>query len=537
MVKNKLTLYVLSILSGLLLWLSWPPFPFTFLIFFAFVPLLIIEDHFRQKPGNTFFQVAGYSYLTFFIWNIFTTYWIYNSTLVGATFAFFANALLMTIPFALFHLFSKVFQKNLSYLSIIVFWVCFEYIHLNWELTWPWLTLGNIFSKRPDWVQWYEFTGVFGGTIWIWILNILIFRFLINLIKKNKKPLIGLGFGMLAVLSIPIIFSIIIKPDISHPNEKVEVVVVQPNVDPYNEKFEPKLLEEQVNRLIRLSDSLIGPKTKLVVWPETAIAQSIDEDAILQDPMVQKIDSFLNLNPQIALVTGANTYKLYAKKETVTARKSKYNDVFFDVFNTAIFFGLDRKTEVYHKSILVPGVEKMPYPKIFGFLERFAINLGGTSGSLGQQDEASIFTVSENLKLAPVICYESVFGDYVGDFINLGANLIVIITNDGWWGNTEGYKQHFQYAVLRAIEARRSIARSANTGISGFILPDGSIKEKTKYWTEDARKQSIPLYSKKTFYVTFGDYLGRVSLFLSVIIILIGIVRLVIMKKDPFFLK
>lgn len=152
----------------------------------------------------------------------------------------------------------------------------------------------------------------------------------------------------------------------------------------------------------------------------------------------------------------------------------------------------------------------MPFPSIFGYLDDFAIDLGGTTGSLGYQESPSVFK-SEKITAAPVICYESVYGDYVGDYIRKGANVICIMTNDGWWDDTPGYRQHCQYARLRAIEHRRSIARSANTGISCFINQKGEISQPTEWWVSACIKQEINLNNELTFYTQQGDLLGRCS--------------------------
>ena len=177
------------------------------------------------------------------------------------------------------------------------------------------------------------------------------------------------------------------------------------------------------------------------------------------------------------------------------------------------------KFDLYHKSKLVPGVEKMPYPKIFGFLEKLTINLGGTSGSLGEQKEASVFKVNDSLTIAPIICYESVFGEYLGNFVNKGADLMVIMTNDGWWGTSNGYKQHVNYAVLRAIELRKFIVRAANTGISCFIDPSGQIIQQTPFWVSTSSKHKLQITKQQTFYAKNGDFIGRIGLFASVIFI------------------
>jgi apolipoprotein N-acyltransferase len=163
--------------------------------------------------------------------------------------------------------------------------------------------------------------------------------------------------------------------------------------------------------------------------------------------------------------------------------------------------------------------------RYLGFLRNVFFNLGGASGSLGSQDEASVFELKDESKAAPVICYESVFGEYLTDYVKKGAELIVIITNDGWWRNTPGYKQHLSFARLRAIETRRSVARSANTGISAFINQRGDLVETTRWWEEAAIKGILNLNDEVTFYVKYGDYIARISMFVSVLLILFLFVR------------
>ena len=160
----------LALLSGLLFALSWPSTGFFPLIFFAFIPLLILEK--ESKNGS---QVFWYSFFTFFLFNVITTYWIYHATIVGAIIAFIINSTLMAFSFWLFHKIKTITKEKLGYFSLIVLWISMEYLHLNWDLSWPWLTLGNVFATNPYIIQWYEFTGFLGGTLWVILVNLLLY--------------------------------------------------------------------------------------------------------------------------------------------------------------------------------------------------------------------------------------------------------------------------------------------------------------------------------------------------------------------------
>ena len=175
----------------------------------------------------------------------------------------------------------------------------------------------------------------------------------------------------------------------------------------------------------------------------------------------------------------------------------------------------NQKVEVYHKGKLVPGVEIFPYMNVLKpLLGDAMINLGGTVASLGTDKERVAFSNPYNKgKIAPIICYESIYGEFVTDYVKKGANFLGIMTNDSWWGVTEGHKQLLSYARMRAIETRREIVRSANSGISAHINAKGEISEDTFYGDQTTLFAKVNLYEGETFYVRAGDFLSRLSIF------------------------
>jgi apolipoprotein N-acyltransferase len=152
------------------------------------------------------------------------------------------------------------------------------------------------------------------------------------------------------------------------------------------------------------------------------------------------------------------------------------------------------------------------------------------TGTLATEDHPVVFTSQEDVVVAPIICYESIYGEFVSRTIREGAQMIFIITNDGWWGDTPGHRQHNRYAVLRAIETRRSIARSANTGISSIVNQRGDMLAQTAYWEQAVIRAKLNRNDTLTYYVRNGDYLARVSIFISALLILIAITRRILRK-------
>jgi apolipoprotein N-acyltransferase len=298
-------------------------------------------------------------------------------------------------------------------------------------------------------------------------------------------------------------------------------------------KFRSSTYEEQWNRLLSLSKKGTTSETKFIVWPETSIPGRVWIDRMDETKSVKRIKEFMRDSlPAATLVTGVDAYEMYDTKKTVTAREFSDGECCYDAFNSAFQMDSSGVVEIYQKSKLVPGVERMPYPQVFGFLENFAMDLGGTSGSLGTQEEREVFVTKDNLKVGAAICYESVFGEFVTEYVRKGAQSIFIVTNDAWWFNTPGHKQHLAYASLRAIETRKSIARAANTGISCFINQRGDIQQATKYEETTAINQDIYFNDIKTFYTRYGDLAGRISIFMSIYFLVLPFIKKFRLKRS-----
>ncbi|WP_426489741.1 apolipoprotein N-acyltransferase [Hymenobacter sp. 102] len=531
---------MLALLGAFLLWLGWPvhPAPLAAVLLVGWVPYLTLE-HLLTRRGASGWKVWRYSYLLLLLWNLFTTYWVSYSTLGGGITAVVANAALMSLPLTAFRLTKKHFGPRLGYASLPVFWIAFEQLHLHWFLTWPWLTLGNGFAQANQWVQWYEYTGFLGGSLWMWVVNLLVF-FAFRDYRAASRPG-GLPLSrvqlqrlvllpLLAVL-LPIGLSKFIESRYQEKGETAEVLVVQPNIDPYNEKFEGGSrfvsYDEQLTRLLTLTEQNLTPQTKLVLWPETSLDETYFEATFNSYPKVQRLREWLSRHPGLDLITGLTSVQQYGPDKAKASPTARFREDlgYYDVFNAAVH--LPGPGQFYHKSRLVPGVEGVP-----PWLSMFVIDLGGTAGGLGSQEERTVYQMATPaLKVAPVICYESVYGDFVNQYAQNGATLIGIITNDGWWSDSPGHLQHLQYATLRAIETRRDVARSANTGISGFINQKGEITQQTGWWVPAVSRATVHLNTELTFYVQHGELLGPACQVLAVLLLVLVAVRAVLQRQ------
>ncbi len=512
---------LLSITSGVLAWLGWPGSPLgqPILLFIAWVPLLLLSN--LEKSTRRFFLLC---YASMLIWNLGTTWWIWNATAPGSVAAWVANSLLMCIPWVGYHFFSKKVKPLFASLGLICFWMSFEYLHLqDWGLSWPWLTIGNGLATHPEWVQWYTFTGVAGGTFWILLVNNLLYHHWLS-----NQQLIGRKKFLWLILAFFIaLFPILISSNLSNRKIKTqetqkEIIIVQPNIDPY-EKVTAGTEQIQLDISISLSKENLSEKTALLIWPETALYSpyGYDEEKLNVLEPLTPLRSLLSNYPGTSLFTGIESYR-WVNETTPYSRKTTDGQSQFEAYNAGVLMDQFGTHGFYHKSKLVPGVETLPW--FLRFMDSWFEKFGGVTAGYAKQNDRIVLEEKNGIKLAPAICYESIYGDFLRQYVKKGANLITIITNDGWWKKTPGHIQHFHYAKLRAIETGCWVARSANTGISGFINPKGAVIEAKGYGVAASLRQSISLTNNTpTFYVQHGDWLFQLMLLLTIIVLVISL--------------
>ena len=518
---KKIPNIFLAILSALLLSAGWYA-PTTILLFVAWVPLLIITERIAQTTAKKL-PIIGWSFLVFLIWNITVTWWVSYASFGGAVFAFIGNSVFMCITFMVWYNLKKRIKKDWSVWLLIPIWLAYEYGHSVWDFSWSWLIIGNAFAFNHNWVQWYEFTGVSGGSLWVLIVNVILFQLI-----KQQPFSIKTMIKPVALIMIPIVFSFIILAFRESQYKAItrlpigyNTLVVQPNVDPYNDKFNIEPAIQLQNLMLQIKGSL-NDSVDFLVLPETYLTENITEGQEAQSLSLRILrDSILNKYPKLTIITGASSLYQYGPNETPSATARKFSDanLYYDYYNTGVQFNKEG-ISYYHKSKLVPGAEVMPMAWLLKPLESFALDLGGTMGSLGTQKNRGVFfSHDKQIGIAPVICYESAYADYVTEYIRHGANLIFIITNDGWWDNTPGHRQHLAYAQLRAIENRREIARSANTGISCFITATGDVEQATKYWEPALISKNMTPHNELTFFSRFGDLISYTASTIAILLV------------------
>lgn len=520
--NNTLKSILLIVLSGLLYGLSYPPVDLHILIFFSLS--LTIHIIFSSK---TLLRALGRTYLVFFVASLTAISWISVSGMQENADPFLIVAgmsVLFIYPFfflpaagcmyILFRTFDREKLRIIPLLAFPVVWTAFEYISTWGQVTFPWLLSGNSQTSLLSKIQFIEYTGVYGISFWICVVSVLIYHAAsIFFTRKNKSD------SKRAVVTIAIAIIIYFLPDIVNPLtrsefkeiNKVDIGIIQPNVNPWK-KWGGKqgdLIKDYIEMIKKLHAK--DPDLKMIVIPETALPYYFKESFFEESYL-----SIKDLCDSLSLPILAGTPDLEYYKDPSSAPKDarikKSNGEKYDTYNSAVLFepGLDKNSyEVYHKMKLVPGSERMPYQEHFPFIKNL-IEWGVGLGSWQIGKDTILFRLENEIYFNSAICYESVYPGFFAEFVNRGANFCVIITNDGWWGKLAGTYQHSRYAVLRAIENRRWIVRSANTGISSFIDPNGNMFDETGINEESLLSREVGCIEEKTFYSMHGDIFADV---------------------------
>jgi len=529
---------LMAVLSAALLSLPWLVPHCGAAALFAFIPLLCADAFATELKSKHFWP---FSFLTFLLWNAATTFWVCNATVGGGIFAIVVNSLIMTLIWSLFRFSKKSLHGSLPYIFLALTWIAWERVYFSLDISWPWLTLGNAFAESTRLVQWYEYTGTLGGSLWIWAVNLGFFGLIATgssngyWASKGHKAMMAALLGVTVILAGPMVFSKYLFDNVDEKSEgSVKVVVGQPNFDPYL-KFQSMTQADQTRTTLELFRNASPADSNahiLFIAPET-----FTSDIVLNYPeesaTLQSIRSFLSGYGTSEMLFGATTFNLFFTHASPSILARPMSDGWSISHNSAIMADSSDKLEVFHKSRLVVGTELTPYPKLFVPLDNWLSKKMGMSGLMGRcvgQDEISLLHFGD-VPVGCAICYESVYGEYCTGYVRKGAKALTVITNDAWWGDTPGYRQHLSYSRLRAIELRRDIARCGNTGISCFIDQRGDIISSTVWWKRDTLKGELNLNSELTFFAKYGDMVGRTCSFLFLLMLLVCIIKFFTVKK------
>jgi len=508
--------------TGFLLALCWPPLPLGFLVLVAFIPLFWVEEIIIEKKQNKliyFFCV----FIAMLLWHLVSLRWFINMSFKDGIIVSIIDSLLIASFLMIPHLLKRYGKYQIGHFAFICFWISFELLQVNWELSFPLLSLGTSLGMFPQLIQWYEWTGVIGGSIWILTINILAFKLVrkIKLQRKTgKKIKLKNGYLYLSlVLLVPILWSLIRFFTYQENGRSIEVVAIHPNINCYTEKYKWSS-EQLLSRYLSCTFQQISPETDYVLWPENAIPNTEWASELDQFLPFQFLKDSLKRFPKAKIITGGISYDLYPHKKIngkypVNVTHSPNLNQAYYTYNAA--FQLEAGKDhvaMRSKQQLVPVEESIPYGRWLGFLRDISGSLGGYVFSASKKNE-HVFRAADGTKVTPLICYESAFGGATANYVQQGAQVLFVLLNEGWYKHQQGAQQFLYLSAIRAIETRRCVARSSNDGISGFINQRGEILQLVNDYQPLAIKQSLKLNSKLTLYTYFKDLLAQIAAFLA----------------------
>ena len=514
--KNKERL--LLILSGAMMGIGFPPFPFPFclLLFFGLIPYLYVIE-----KRETLAEINKATYLTFFVFSVITLYWVgsWQKTadpflmIAGGTLLFF-EPLLFLIPSTLLYLSKKVFPyKNIIFLFPL-FWVTYEYLYMLTDASFPWLTLGNGLAHFVVFIQIADIIGAVGLSLVIVYINIFLYKAFINYRSLRKKFAVNLTAALLIFVFI-LSYGIFKYATFKVSDKTIKVGLIQPNINPWK-KWEGSNLNELTNLYLSLSRKAVDKGAKLVVWPETALGVYLMDGNY--NNLVDSIYDFVR-GKNVYLLSGMPLVNYFYKGQKIPsdARESSNGNFYYTSYNGIILFSPNTwETQTYDKMKLVPFGERVPFVNVLPFLGKIIKwEVGIGSWNKGRdttnfkipnpnfKKEMKNSDIADSISINGLVCFESVFPYFVTNFVRKGARFITIVTNDSWYGNSSGPYQHKEIAVLRAVENRRTVIRAANGGISCIIDPVGRTKIESKFYTKTYLVGNVPLENVETFFTKY----------------------------------
>ncbi len=519
---------ILSVVSGCLLGSAFPPSPFYSVAYAAFIPFFFLFE--RMKSYG---QLTRYAYLFIFVFHLITVYWTGGFTHMKDPYLMMAGSLLLVLhpffylPTILCSFFVRKRLGTVSGLVSFVFlWIAYEYSHSLGQLSFPWMAIGNSQAYDLFRIQIAEYTSVYGLSFLILAFNVLAFIWVVQTTKGRwtllSSPSLLMLLSLLLLYTLPWIYGYsTVKAYSKVPvHDSFKIGLVQPNIDPFEkwgEGSNANPFRHQMETHLNATGTFVNDSLDLVLWCETAIPTRILLTSHFLD--WQKLKSSLDSIGLPVLSGFPDTEFFDSSHAPITAHQVMNTSEYYEDYNAVMLIvpHLPIK-EIYKKMKLVPFAERIPYAETVPFLIkplRWSVGISGW----GLGKDTVLFAMKSRIgteaHFAGIICYESAFPDFVRQFVLRGAQFIVVLTNDSWWGNTSGTYQHIAFAPLRAIENRRWVVQCANGGISAFVDPVGRVHQETQMYTPTAIQRAIEPRSDETFYDRHGDIFAELCVLVA----------------------
>ena len=362
--------------------------------------------------------------------------------------------------------------------------VVLEWVRSFGPLGFTWGNLALTQSEYPFMLQFLDFTGTYFLTFIIIALNLILYLY----VNGNKFLKLNIRLIIFMLSTIPI-FGFYRMGNISPISKSIDIAIIQPNIDP-NKKWDYNLRKETITFMDSLYQDAINMSPDLIIFPETALPAYLRIENRVREELQRKVNQ-----SGIPIIIG-------------TVDREIDSNGIKSYFNSTMYLSPQKDYLMYDKIHLVPFAEYDLIPNFFSPLAK--LNLNMNRGIFKKGNNYVNFRLND-IVFSDLICYESSFPRYARKFVENGADFLIIQANDGWLGTSAGPFQHFAQAQLRAVENRIPIVRGGNTGISGFILPNGKVITKTSLGKQVIIKESLPIFNAGTFYTFYGDVFAVIS--------------------------
>ncbi|SNB44997.1 apolipoprotein N-acyltransferase [Geobacter sp. DSM 9736] len=497
--------YLLALLSGVLLALSFPKPGLSLLAWFAFVPLLLALG--RKSPKDAFklgftTGMAAYAGILYWLNIVMVTYGKLNWGVSGSLYLVLSAYLALYVGIVTWAVARGTAAGISPFLSFPVFWVSMEYLRSFLLTGFPWASLGYSQFKTLPLIQVADVTGVYGLSFLVVMGNVLLYLILRAVAGRDKASYPtreAVLFLLLLVVTLGYGFSRLNRPDTGKP---IKVSLIQGNIA-QDVKWNPAFQEETVAIYERLSRRPETAGSDLVIWPESAAPFFFQDDARYAD-RIRKVASGLKTN----LVTGSPAYDM-------TAAGPMY-------FNSAFLIGADGRTMGRSDKIhLVPFGEYVPMARLLPFVNKLVTGIGDFSPGA-----AAVPLDIGKGRIGILICFEGIFPELAREYVREGSRVLVNISNDAWYKRSSAPHQHLSMTVFRAVENRVPLVRSTNTGISAIIDSKGHIRGMTPLFEEAVLAGEVRSGEGGSLYTAYGDFFAIACLLLGGITLVTGLVRL-----------
>ncbi len=519
---------LLPLLGGTLLGISFPTWPSLHLeplAWVALVPLLLSFEH--EERFGPFFRKAWTATLAFCAISL---WWVCLATLAGGLLTLFAQSLFSTVPLLLFHLLKRRAGFRFALASLPFLWTGWEWAYLQQDLSLGWLTLGNSQANLLWMVQYADITGVWGVSFWVVAFNVLTLMLIRERARFLPVPAVAAAMALMVAAPLGYAWRAFDGQTRHEGARSARVAMVQPDIDPH-EKWGGLGADATMERLFRLTGrSLAADRADLVVWPETAIPFYIrdPDNGLYMGALRRSVEQW-----GTPLLTGFPDAERGPRAIASAGGGAGLADTGsgrpFAAYNASMLLHPgEAEAQFYRKMRLVPFGERVPYSEYLPWLERMSFSMSGiTSWQKGR--EATVMTVRGSgrgaFRIANIICYESIFPGLVAEFVSRGAQLVTLVTNDGWYGTSYGPWQHAAIGRLRCIENRRAMARCANTGVTLAYDRYGRTLAETPWWKPAVLTVDVPLEEGLSFYTAHPDLFARACLGIGGLLLVAGAAR------------